>query len=789
MVDGGSAPGAPTEVDGHLAAQRKRVATKASKAAAGKPSKLKAFTWKISGHGPWYTATLRWIAFLGVVGILFGAITFFVLYQAIKIPDANADFETQTTKVYYSDGKHVIGSFATQDRESISLSDMPASMQAAAIAAEDRTFYSNRGIDFKGIIRAARDNATSGEIQGGASTITQQYVKILYLNQERSYTRKVKEAILSIKIHNQRSKKEILEGYLNTIYFGNGAYGLEVAAQTYFDKPAKELEYQESALLATIINSPTFYDPYAEGAEARITPRFHYVLDGMVKSGAITAEQRAEWEDKLPKVAKLKENNRYKGTKGYLMRLVETEMDDLSFSEQLVKGGGLRIVTTFDYKKQKAAVAAVKQVQPKGLKELHTALVSIQPGTGAVRALYGGPDNVKSPYNWATAGTQPGSTFKVFAVIAALEDGYSLKTQLNGDSPLRFGSNVEIENQGDSGGKSYGKIPLSEATEHSVNTAFADLVDQMDDGPGKTLDAANEAGIPTSVTDKFDRNVLSVPLGYAPVPPIDMANAYATVAASGKKADWYVIEKVTDFRKKTTLHKHKVDTEQTIPEDVAADTIAALRKVVSSGTGTNGRTVCPTGGKTGTATAGEGATSRVSSSWFTGITPKLATAVMYNRGDGNEQLEGYMNPFFGGTYPAMTFKAFMNAALDPSDCGTFPPAANIKSTKGTNYKKPAPKCDSNEILNGAKTKCIPKPKPCADKPGTVLSPDGKRCVTPKPVDVCPNIPGDQPEGTVCTPVTPPDPPPPGTTKPECDANPDWIWVGGALGHCELKPNP
>ncbi|MEO6604666.1 MAG: transglycosylase domain-containing protein [Aeromicrobium sp.] len=707
------------------------MATKASKKTAGQPSKLKAFTWKISGHGPWYIATLRWAAFLSVVGILFGAITFFVLYQMIKIPDANADFETQTTKVYYSDGKHVIGSFATQDRESIPLSDMPASMQAAVIAAEDRTFYSNRGIDLKGIIRAARDNASSGEITGGASTITQQYVKILYLNQERSYTRKVKEAILSIKIHNQRTKKEILEGYLNTIYFGNGAYGLEVAAQTYFDKSAKELDYEESALLATILNSPSFYDPYAEGAEERITPRFHYVLDGMVTSGAITTEQRNEWQDKLPKVEKLKENNRYKGTKGFLLDMVKKEMRNLEFTDSQIDGQGLRIVTTFDYKKQRAAVAAVKQVKPKGLKELHTALVSIQPGTGAVRALYGGPDYLKSQLNWATLGTQPGSTFKMFSIVAALEDGYSLKTQLNGNSPVDFGGGVVIENQGDSGGQGYGKIPLSEAAEHSVNTAFADLVDQMDDGPGKTLDAANDAGIPTKVTDKFDRNVLSVPLGYAPVPPIDMANAYATIAASGKKSDWYVVEKVTDFRKKTTLHKHKGDPEQTVPKDVAADTIAALRQVVSQGTGSKAGTICPTGGKTGTATAGEGATSRVSSSWFTGITPKLSTAVMYNRGTGNEELEGYMNPFFGGTYPALTFKAFMNAVLDPSNCGTFPPPANIKSTKGTNYKKPAPRCKGDAILNSSKTKCIQKPPPTCN-PGRVLTPDKKHCITPKP---------------------------------------------------------
>ncbi len=782
-----------------MAAQRKRVATKASKKASkkdpNKPGKLKAFSWKISGHGPWYTATLRWIAFLGVVGILFGAITFFVLYQAIKIPDANAAFETQTTKVYYSDGKHAIGSFATQNRESIPLSDMPASMQAAAIAAEDRTFYSNRGIDLKGIVRAARDNASSGQITGGGSTITQQYVKILYLNQERSYTRKVKEAILSIKIHNQLTKKEILEGYLNTIYFGNGSYGLEVAAQTYFDKPAKELEYEESALLATIINSPSFYDPYVEGAEDRISPRFHYVLDGMVKSGAITTEQRNEWQDKLPEVAKKRTVNRFSGSKGYLLQLVKDQMQyDLQFSPEQIDGGGLRIITTFDYKKQKEAIAAIKAKRPPQ-KELNQSLVSVQPGTGAVRAMYAGRDYLKNTVNWATNKTQPGSTFKVFAVIAALEDGYSLKTKLNGNSPITVGKN-KVENQGDSGGASFGAVPLSKATEKSINTAFVDLTEQMSEGGDvstgaeKVLEAAKQAGIPAKVADKINP-VAVTSLGYAPVAPVDMANAYATLAAGGKRADWYVIEKVTGPGVKD--YKHKVETEQTIEEDVVADTISALQLVVRSGSGKSGRTVCPTAGKTGTATFGaDPLDQHVSSSWFAGFTPKLATTVMYNRGkNGNGQLDGYMTPiFFGGTVPAQTFGLFMNAVLDGSDCGSFPRAANIKSTKGTTYKKPAPKCKTGQILNDAKTKCVTKPPPTCDE-GRILTPDKQHCMNP-PKDVCPDIPGDQPYGTNCDDVTPPtdpSPPPPNTPKSVCENNPDWVWVpkdGLTPAHCELK---
>ena len=660
---------------------------------------------RITGTGSVTEQLLRWVGAVMILGILAGALLFFVLYFLIDLPDPNRDFESQRTDVYYSDGKHKIGSFAVQERESVPLGDVSEPMQAAVIAAEDRTFYKNRGIDIRGIVRAARNNASSGAITGGGSTITQQYVKVLYLSQERSYIRKMREAILSIKIHNRMSKQEILEGYLNLIYFGSGAYGVEVASQTYFSKDAADLDYREAAVLAAAINQPSSFDPYTQAGRDAITPRYNYVLTGMEEAGAISAAEAAEGMDNLPKFAKKLPINRYEGPKGHVLRFVQEQMQKLGYSDSDILGGGYDVVTTIGYERQLAAEKAMATVPPKGLDELHSALVSIAPGNGAVRAMYGGPDYLKNSINWATVGTQPGSTFKAFALVAALEDGFSLKTRLNGSSPLRVGVGsyaAAIENQGDSGGKSFGDVTLEYATQKSINTAFVDLTLQMSGGKDrdpsigakKILEAANAAGIPKAYTDKIDP-VATTPLGYAPIPPVDMANAYATLAAGGLRAEWYVVDHIV-APSGSRVYQHEVKTEQTIPADVAGDAVVAMRGVVNSGTGTRAKLSCPTGGKTGTATAGPNNDQHVSSSWFVGYTPKAATAVMFNRGVGNEDLEGYLNPFFGGTYPAMTFRSFMAATIDRTNCGVFPKPGNIVNTKGEIEKDDDDSDDSDD---------------------------------------------------------------------------------------------
>ncbi|MEP6667079.1 MAG: transglycosylase domain-containing protein, partial [Nocardioidaceae bacterium] len=386
--------------------------TAASGASAGKPVgsgkngkvKMRDLTgWAKTRHVAKKTA--KWGAILGFSGALVVAIAVYVTYRMIDIPNPNTDFQAQTTTVYYSDGKHVLGQFALQNRESIPLRQMPKSIKDAAISAEDRSFETNKGLDPKGIVRAAWSNLHSGSGTQGASTVTQQYVKILYLSQERTWKRKIKEAFLAVKVKNTLSKDQVLEGYLNTIYFGRGAYGVQAAAQAYFDKDAKELTVPESAVLASVLNSPGTLDPgISKKYREPLLERYRYVLEGMVSMGNLDADKAARFEKRLPVFPKIKEISKFGGQKGYLLNLVRQELLDRNFTEEDINGGGLKVITTISWKDERAAEQTIKQVRPAGHKQLHIALSSVEPGTGALRAMIGGRDYLLDNRNWATTG-------------------------------------------------------------------------------------------------------------------------------------------------------------------------------------------------------------------------------------------------------------------------------------------------------------------------------------------------------------------------------------------------
>ncbi len=669
---------------------------------------------------------LKWFLIMALVGTLILIGGFVYLYKTTAIPSPNKDFQTQTSFVYYADGKTQLGQYAKQNRQTIPLSDMPQNLQDAVVAAEDRTFYTNSGIDPKGIIRAAFNDARGGATQG-ASTITQQYVKILYLNQERSLSRKIHEAILSLKIQKQQSKDEILTGYLNTIYFGRGAYGVQAAAKAFFGVDAKALTLKQSAVLASVLNNPSQFDPANGKSNKRaLKARYAYVLDGMAKMGTIPAAKADKASRHLPTFPVFKESSQYGGQRGHILTLVRQQLHALDFNDSQIDGGGLRVTTTLTAQAMNAARQGVMQVRP-GISDkfLHVAVATVQPGTGNLLGFYGGQDYLRSQINWAEAGGMVGSTFKPVSLAAAITDGYSLKSTWDGNSPFTFPDGLEVHNEGAPPGTSYGSSVTSVyALEQSINTAFVDMSDSMKNGPAKILSMANKMGIPPAKADPHYPGMPSsttdleadalITLGKSRVSAINMANTYATIADGGQRANVHVIDKVTDSSGKV-LYQSKPHVTQAIDPNIDRDVSYAMQQVVLHGTGTNAQDVGrPAAGKTGTATNDA---NQVSSSWFVGFTPQLSTAVMYVRGNGNGQLDGGWLPpyngaagYFGAGYPTATWAAVMKADLAGEPVIDFPLPANVAANApepGHDPTTPPPPPPTSRHTSSAPTSSAP----------------------------------------------------------------------------------
>ncbi|MGH3412325.1 MAG: transglycosylase domain-containing protein [Marmoricola sp.] len=623
---------------------------------------------------------LRRVLVVCIVGVLVLGAIFFFAYERTTIPSPNAAYQSETSYVYYTGGKHKIGTFATQNRISVPLADVSDPMKNAMIAAEDRTFWTNHGIDPKGIIRAAFSDATGGQLQG-ASTITQQYVKLLYLTQQRTLSRKVKEAFLSLKIQQQQSKREILAGYLNTVYFGHGTYGVQAAAKHYFHESARKLRPGQAAMLSSIVNSPNYYDPYGAKAQRQaLKQRYRYVLSGMVTMGNLSAAKERRLERHLPHVKKQKAaSNQYAGQHGFMLSMVKQRLLSLGFSEQQVDSGGLRVTTTLSRKAMRAEKHAVLQVRPQGLKKLHVGTASVDTHTGALLGFYGGQNFMQSQLNWATATDSPGSAFKPFALAMALRNGWSLKDTFDGDSPYTFPDGTMVHNEGENegvpNGTSYGSaVSLLTGLEESINTVYVDLTASTPNGPEKIKRTAIEMGIPPR---KGWQPNSRIALGIEPVSPVDLANAYSTIANRGREHDWFLIKKVTDAGGQV-LYRHKTKTHRAISRAVAADVSYAMQNVASAGTGSANASPAdlgrPDAGKTGTATDDNG---DVITAWYGGFTPQVSTAVMYVRGNGRKSLDGYLPSYYGADYPAETWTAAMQGVMAGYPVKDFPPPAYV----------------------------------------------------------------------------------------------------------------
>ncbi|MDT0185937.1 transglycosylase domain-containing protein [Microbacterium sp. ARD31] len=703
------------------------------------------------------------LAIVAAVGALVLTGIVVVLYQAIDIPDENEAFQAQTTFVYYKGGEQQLGTYyEDQNRESIPLDEMPQTMQDAVVAAENQTFWTDKGIDPKGILRALFSNAR-GNARQGASTITQQYVKILYLTSEQSYKRKIKEAIVSLKIQQKLSKKEVLEGYLNTIYFGRGAYGIQAASKAYFGHPASELNLRESAVLATVLNNPTKYDP-ANGKEAKddLKGRYQYVLDSMAELGSITAEERDTALKRLPKFPKIATQSQFGGQKGHMLALVKQELLTRGIAtEEEIDGGGLRITTTFDPQVMADIEEAVLEQRPDagmpgpaGNKDLHVGAATVDTRTGELLGFYGGQDYLQSQINWAVAGGMAGSTMKAATDVAAIRDGFSLTDTFEGNSPIDI-AGTEFENQGDT---DYGSaVSMITATENSVNTAFVDMVDSMDDGPQKVIQAAEDMGIPGNGGERWGiprrssdlQENVGVTLGTAQVSPINMANAYATLANGGTRNEVHVVQKVVN-KDGETIYDARPGKKKTVDSDIAADVTYALQQVVEQGSGTEALALArPVAGKTGTATNDDGG---VSSSWFVGTTPQVSTAVMFVRGRGRESLDEVRpdgadlwlptssdgrSGYFGGNYPAKTWTSIMERVMEGREVEDFPEPAYVDGDApedGHEYTPPPPPPPKPSKPTKTATGGVPTESPTETPTETPTSTPTETPTTPVPTE-------------------------------------------------------
>ncbi|WP_254812479.1 transglycosylase domain-containing protein [Streptomyces cavourensis] len=631
----------------------------------------------------WRRLFPTWRMVLGttlVVGLLLIG-GFFAGYQLVGIPAANAGADAQSNVYFYRDGT-VLARDGEVNREKIRLSQVPATVQQAVLAAEDRDFYSQPAVDVRAMFRAGWNTVTGKGKQGG-STITQQYVKNYYLGQERTVVRKAKEFFIAIKLNREQSKDQIFEGYLNTSYFGRNAYGIQAAAQAYYGKNVEDLTTAEGAYLASLLNAPSAYDVVArpESKPAALA-RWNYVLDGMVKEGWLDPGERSATEFPVPGEAK--PPNGLSGQRGYLVQAVEQYLTGNGIiDEKTLATGGHRITTTLDKKKQDAFVQAVEEnVMAKRSDEreadqdVRVGGASIVPETGEVVAMYGGIDYTRQYVNNATRRDyQVGSTFKPFVFTAAVANG-STTQDGRGITPETYydGTNKRTVQgpQGSTGydpanedDVDYGQITVRTATDKSVNSVYAQMA--QDVGPEKVRETAIALGIPKTTPDLTASP--SIALGPATASVLDLTEAYATLANHGRHGPYTLVDKVTKDGSEIELPDRK--TEQTVPREAADTTTALLRSVVEGGTGSAAQAVGrPAVGKTGTAEEDKAA-------WFAGYTPDLATVVAVM---GQDPDSGIQTPLYGalglarvngGGVPAETWAAYTEAALRSSPAQEF----------------------------------------------------------------------------------------------------------------------
>ncbi|MGO3325570.1 transglycosylase domain-containing protein [Gordonia sp. (in: high G+C Gram-positive bacteria)] len=623
-----------------------------------------------------------------VVAIL-GVIMFVFTYVTVDVPAPGDIKQNQVATITYANGGTIARIVPEEgNRTDVKYEDIPPSMVAAVKAAEDRDFDDNVGFSLTGFSRAALGKL-NGNDAGGGSTITQQYVKNAIVGDEVSYKRKFKELAVATKMSRQWPKEDIMAAYLNTIYFGRGAYGVAAASRAYFGHDLKKLTTSEAALLAAVIRGPSIYDPAVDPETA--TSRWNYVLDGMQDIGFLPKVDRDR--QKFPKVGAVKDSptSTKDGPSGHIKQQVLAELDKLGISEQDVRTGGLKVTTSLRPKVQNALVNQAKAKLSGEPEDLRTASVSIDPATGGVEGYFGGTNG--NGWDYASAGLQTGSVFKVFALVAALEQDIPLSQQYS-SAPYEGPNGLTINN---SDGESCGTCNLATALKMSLNTVYYRLMMDLKGGAQAVADTAHSLGIAESfgniektLAEKDGRPEGGVVLGQYPSRVIDMASAYATLAASGIYREPYFVQKVETSTGEVLFDREKNKGKRVLSKAVADNVTSAMEPIAAY---SNGNSLSdpslgarPSAAKTGTAQLGESGENK--DAWMVGYTPQLSTAVWVGTNKGTA-LRSYSGAtIYGSGLPAQIWKAQMDAALAGDPIEQFPDPESVGGQAGVPYEPP-----------------------------------------------------------------------------------------------------
>ena len=620
----------------------------------------------------WRRTLPTWRMSLSGLGVLLVLLTgaFVAGYLLVTIPAANATATAQSNVFLYADGTQLARD-GDINRENASLARIPKSVQRAVLAAEDRDFYSEHGVDPLAMVRGLW-NTASGKGRQSGSTITQQYVKNYYLDQEQTVTRKVKELFIAIKLDREHSKKDIFQGYLNTSYFGRNTYGIQAAAQAYYGVDAWDLTTAQGAYLASLLNAPSAYDVLTHPEnKSRAVARWNYVLDGMVKEHWLSRTVRAHTAFPTPRRAKAQSG--LSGQRGYVVQAVKDYLTSHHIIDE--RAHGYRITTTLRRRQQEDFSAAVHEQLLSRLdtrarkvdRTVRAGGAAIDPASGKVIAMYGGIDYTKQFVNNATRRDyQVGSAFKPFVFAAAVQHG--AVTQSGGPinpnamydgtdrRPVQGWNGPRYAPQNEDN-RSYGPINVRTATNKSVNAVYAQMA--VDVGPAKVKSTAIGLGLPRNTRDMPEGPAIA--LGTATASALDLAQAYATLANHGSHLPYTLVEKVTKDGR--TVHLPGRKASQAVSREAADTTTEILQGVVEGGTGTAAQAAGrPAAGKTGTA-------ENDTAAWFAGYTPDLATVVTVM---GQDPRTGAHTPLYGalgesrmngGGYPAEIWARFTGRAL------------------------------------------------------------------------------------------------------------------------------